>query len=819
MRIQVVGGAGQGLYGIVNTYNAGSKIATVIRESDGAAGWDHLVPGTPFVSPNSSSTYQIEPYVSFTAPTKSSAAITLPTSTTWNAVKYVETSDQYTNVTTTTDSDGTGVSFDVTRNGERYYLELNAGGSSYTRLDTVTILGTDVGGASPLNDITVTLTTVDSDGVVVDFDFEGVGQKGKFVATGGTTNGAVSIDGETWTAETLPAPSSGNWTSIASGLQDDGSSTYKASAVVLVGDGANNAAYSVDADTWATSTLPAGLDTSGTNTIAYATLPGTATNRFLVVASADQDIAYSDNGGAVWTIVSTALPGTGYSRVTYGAGKFVAIDPGSSNAAYSEDGITWTGVTAPGLFATPTDIVYGNGRFVAIGGANDIMYSLDGITWYENTLTMPILAGERKIAYGQGMFVISGSDTDEVQYSQDGLYWQSYTLATTITGGYNAIAFGNPNREGKFVILQNNAGTGGAYAKIGATARGRAGVANEQVFEIRMTEPGSGYTSAPTATVTDPNNINDVLLVERIGKGAIAQPTFISRGSGFTSAAAEILDAESNGNADFFQNGNFVAIRRVTTRPVAGSNVVFDSIPDTTYKLVSVVSFVGDNDGSYTCFLQISPDMSIELAPPDGDPVTMRIRYSQVRLTGHDFLDIGTGNFDDTNYPEAVYGPPVNTPDQTKETTDAAGGRVFFTATDQDGNFRVGDLFSIEQATGVATLNAEAFNIAGLQELTLGEVTLGGNSAAISEFSTDPFFTANSDTIVPTQRAIKAYIEAQIGGGGASLIVNSVTAGDIFIGTNQITTVSGSPINIKANVVFEGTVLGLPLAYNYYLRT
>jgi hypothetical protein len=143
---------------------------------------------------------------------------------------------------------------------------------------------------------------------------------------------------------------------------------------------------------------------------------------------------------------------------------------------------------------------------------------------------------------------------------------------------------------------------------------------------------------------------------------------------------------------------------------------------------------------------------------------------------------------------------------------------VFFTATDQDGNFRVGGLFSIEQSTGVATLNADAFNIAGLQELSLGEVTLGGNSATVTEFSTDPFFTANSDNIVPTQRAVKAYIEAQIGGGGASLNVNSVTAGDIFIGANTITTVSGTPINIKANVVFSGTVLGLPLAYNYFLR-
>jgi len=192
----------------------------------------------------------------------------------------------------------------------------------------------------------------------------------------------------------------------------------------------------------------------------------------------------------------------------------------------------------------------------------------------------------------------------------------------------------------------------------------------------------------------------------------------------------------------------------------------------------------------------------------------MRIRYSQVRLTGHDFLDIGTGGFTSTNYP----GTPVIAPDPTKETNQNNGGRVFFTSTDQDGNFRVGDLFNVEQATGVATLNADAFNIAGLQELTLGEVTLGGNSAAVSEFSTDQFMTANSDSVVPTQRAVKAYIEAQIGGGGASLNVNTVTAGDIFIGTNQITTVTGTTININATVNFKGGVVGLPLAINYMLR-
>ena len=126
-------------------------------------------------------------------------------------------------------------------------------------------------------------------------------------------------------------------------------------------------------------------------------------------------------------------------------------------------------------------------------------------------------------------------------------------------------------------------------------------------------------------------------------------------------------------------------------------------------------------------------------------------------------------------------------------------------------------MFTIEQSTGVATLNADAFNISGLQELSLGEVTLGGNSASITEFSTDPFFSANSDTIVPTQRAIKAYISSQIGGGGASLNVNSVTAGFITIQNNTISTTTDQVINMNATFDFRSGVIGLPIAFNYFL--
>jgi hypothetical protein len=176
-------------------------------------------------------------------------------------------------------------------------------------------------------------------------------------------------------------------------------------------------------------------------------------------------------------------------------------------------------------------------------------------------------------------------------------------------------------------------------------------------------------------------------------------------------------------------------------------------------------------------------------------------------------LDIGTGNFTETNYP----GLPTQTPIQANETVDNNGGRVFYTSTDQDGNFRVGELFTIEQSTGVATLNADAFNIAGLAELSLGNITLGGNSATITEFSTDPFLTANSDNVVATQRAIKAYISSQIGGGGASLNVNSIIAGFVQISGTQITTTTGGTIQMKATFNFQSGIKGLPIAWNYFL--
>ena len=137
----------------------------------------------------------------------------------------------------------------------------------------------------------------------------------------------------------------------------------------------------------------------------------------------------------------------------------------------------------------------------------------------------------------------------------------------------------------------------------------------------------------------------------------------------------------------------------------------------------------------------------------DGQQFKTRYRYSQVRLTAHDFLDVGTGNRANTNWPFLSLSP--NIPSQ--EVDENRPGRVYYVSTDQDGNFAVGKFFKVEQATGKATLDASAFDLSGLSSLRLGSIgaQLG---ASINEFSTDGTLGQNSDVKVPTQKAVRTYV-------------------------------------------------------------
>ena len=141
----------------------------------------------------------------------------------------------------------------------------------------------------------------------------------------------------------------------------------------------------------------------------------------------------------------------------------------------------------------------------------------------------------------------------------------------------------------------------------------------------------------------------------------------------------------------------------------------------------------------------------------DRQDTKIRYLYSQVRLTGHDFLDIGTGTKTQTNFP----GTPSQAPAPGNEVTEDFPGRVFYVSTDQDGNFKVGRYFKVNQATGATTLNASSFDLSGLSSLRLGSI--GAQiGESINEFSSDVTLSANSNSKCPTQKATKTYVDNNI---------------------------------------------------------
>jgi hypothetical protein len=794
MRLIITSGKGVGQTGYIQSYNSGSKVAEIYKESTGTAGWDHIIPGTPIETfLDLTTAYIIEPRITFTAPSFLSTGTT-QVNNTWFDTAWAAVNASYTNVAAGGGA-GTLATFNVTRNGVAYdTVTINAAGSDYVVGNTLTLLGTSLGGISTTNDISILVTNVNLSGAITQFEYTGVGSGGAFVSIPSTGSDTQrSIDGTTWTAGGA-LPTSASWQSLAYGA------VAGVSTLVAI-DSSTLSARSVNAGT---SWVAGGTTSSAAwNTVAY------GNQIFMKVADAGQT-AISINGGDTWTSTTTlpALAGgsTAWTSVAYGGGKWVAIASGGTQAASStNNGTIWTARSLP-VSAAWKSVIFGNNRFIAIAANGTASaYSLDGETWYSGGATASSgTPAWEKVRYGQGLFFAVATATATAASSEDGIIWTTRTLSASNT--WNGVAFGNPSTVGTWVATTTGSTTA-TRINAGATTKARCVVSDDRIQEFRIVEPGSGYTSSPTITITDPNNTTEATTSVRKGKGVLANPTFVNRGSLYATAVAEVT---GNGTIDIYQNGTFVSVKGLSSSPVPGSNIQFDGDP-TYYKLVTVRELLGT--GPFTARLQISPPMTVAAAPEHETDVTMRIKYSQVRLTGHDFLSIGTGNFTSTNYPNL----PLQPADPENETVESGGGRVFYTSTDQDGNFRVGTLFSVEQATGVATLNADAFNIAGLNELSLGAVALGGSGATITEFSTDPFFTADSDSVVPTQRAIKAYITAQIGSGSSQLNVNTLTAGQVFISNNVISTTTGVQINVPSKMNFTGGIDGVPVAMNFFL--
>ena len=356
------------------------------------------------------------------------------------------------------------------------------------------------------------------------------------------------------------------------------------------------------------------------------------------------------------------------------------------------------------------------------------------------------------------------------------------------TGGAKIRSLNSSNSYGEFGVY--SAGTDSTETTNNGTVKGTMlTYTNVITTAFTLGEQITGGTSGATAYVA--NVQSEPKRIYIVGKTGTFQASEVVTGG--SSGATATLD--SGGSFETNQSGR-ILVTQFANSAVAGDSLQFAQTDGNAYQIQSVSS-VTANSVAYHVIV-----FSTSRATPVADSTVVKCRknFSIVRLTGHDFLQIGTGDKTTTNWP----GAPTQSPSQANQivTNSTDPGRVYFVATDELGNFYVGDYFKVDQATGQATLNSSAFDLKGLESLQLGAIG-GLIGASINEFSTDGLLSQNSDVKVPTQRAVKTYVDAlssvsgNFGVGGNLTVTGNMTVNGTTSTVNSTnTTISDSRIEL-----------------------
>ena len=206
---------------------------------------------------------------------------------------------------------------------------------------------------------------------------------------------------------------------------------------------------------------------------------------------------------------------------------------------------------------------------------------------------------------------------------------------------------------------------------------------------------------------------------------------------------------------------------------------------------------------------------------PSGQAGQITVRISTCRATGHDFLDIGTGGFNTTNYPNQIYGNATIPSNASNQTVEETVGRVFHVSTDENGIFRVGRFFTVDQGTGTVTFSA-SIALSNLDGLGFKR------GVVVTQFSTDATMTENAPEIVPVQSAVRGFVDLRLGldyGGnpvptntligpgylplnGALAMKSNLNIGNNFINNLYMSTSSVSPYDGVNRLYVDNSVAG-----------
>ena len=229
----------------------------------------------------------------------------------------------------------------------------------------------------------------------------------------------------------LPNIGSGEWTSVA----------YGDAVMMMIASGTNVAAIKVDGCQWRTTTLP---KTANWTDIAY------GDGYFVAIASGDSEFAVFN--GDEWELVDT-YRNANWTSIVWSGKEFIVTQDGADGfgAMVCNNGDAYSGWQFAYAVPPASKVLCVNGKYYLLGAALCVSNDIWADTWEQVSNDL----GFTNIVYGDGVFVaIDGSSN--VYYSTDFLTWSDPVLVICEADGFMSNLSHICYCNGRFAVFYDN---------------------------------------------------------------------------------------------------------------------------------------------------------------------------------------------------------------------------------------------------------------------------------------------------------------------------------------------------------------------------
>ena len=278
------------------------------------------------------------------------------------------------------------------------------------------------------------------------------------------------------------------------------------------------------------------------------------------------------------------------------------------------------------------------------------------------------------------------------------------------------------------------------------------GSASRVTIEVNIVDIGK-FERGQTITITNHSSTPDINGTGKVIDTVDFQSNKISIIEQVAYDAATFVDGGTTGEIEIATGSVFTKLTVTGYEAPPIPNYVLQ-IPNLGLDPTGNQHVVGEvlsyDAGNFTEFTTNFPIEDNVIASISNNDSALLFAPSTVNSSSHTFEYVGTG----INYTAFPQNGGVT--DETKQSVEISSGKTYVSATDQSGNFSVGPFFNVNLRSGKVTFNGSVA-LGVLDSLQLK----GSPGVPIFEFSPDNDLggsIARSDTVLPTQKAVRDYI-------------------------------------------------------------